>query len=246
MKVLTSIILALCVLHCTVAGAILPKKWDRLTCKVASDTLQGTGFLLRFEGEVFIVTNSHLADPGKSTFYINHKPVPADSINPEALEVDALTPPANMYFWDEQYDLAFVRITSTAPYMGITVIPESMIGDDTAIAVGQGVFFLGYPGGLHGHDSNTPLVRSGIIAGESEHAIILDGNVFGGSSGSPVFLDPSLDGDHINATLLIGVISQLKTAPTKSHREVRENMGIGYAIKIRYVRDVIRRWLSSH
>jgi len=245
MRIFTSLIVVLCVFVGTASGVMLPGKCDRLTCNVVTYSIHGTGFLLRYGGKVFIVTNEHLVKPGKTTFTISPKSISQDSADSQESGAGTILPSTNMYFWDEQYDLAFVHITKYAPLLDITIIPESMIGDDSVIVVGQGVYFLGYPNGLHGYELNTPLVRVGIIAGESEHVIILDGNIFGGSSGSPVFLDPSLLEGQVNATYLIGVVSRLKTAPTKSHRQVLENMGIGYAIKIHYLRDAIRKWLDN-
>lgn len=242
---LYSIVFMLVLLVSVANGVVLLGKWDRLTCKVVTDSIQGTGFVLRLEGKVFIVTNKHLVEPGKTTFAIGVKSPSRDSTNSEVSAGSTIKPSASMYFWDENYDLAFVHVTKYSSQLDITVIPESLIGDDSATIVGQGVYFLGYPSGLHGRELNTPLVRGGIIAGETEHMIILDGNVFGGSSGSPVFLDPSPEIGQLNSSLLIGVVSELKTTPTKSHRQVRENMGIGYAIKIHYLRDAIRKWLAS-
>lgn len=245
MRFFTSLIVALCVFVGTSSGVVLLPKWDGLTCKVITDTIQGTGFLLRYKNKVFIVTNKHLVEAGKTAFTIVPKSTLKNSADSDANDSGRIIPPANMYFWDNRYDLAFVHITDYASRLDIRVIPESMIGGDSAIVVGQEIFFLGYPGGLHGKYATTPLVRGGIIAGETEHKIILDGNIFGGSSGSPVFLSPSVSKGHLDAGLLIGVISQMSTMPTISNRKVQENMGIGYAIKVRYVLDTIRNWLGS-
>ena len=245
MRFFTSLIVALCVFVGTSSGVVLAPNWDALTCKVITDSIQGTGFLLRYDDKVFIVTNKHLVVAGKTAFTIIPKSVIKNSADSSVNDLGRIIPSANMYFWDNRYDLAFVHITNFASKLAIAVIPESLIGGDSAIVVGQEIFFLGYPAGLHGKDERTPLVRGGIIAGETEHTIILDGNIFGGSSGSPVFLSPSRSRGHINANLLIGVISQMSTMPTISNRKVQENMGIGYAIKVRYVLDTIRNWLGS-
>lgn len=245
MRVFTLVLVALCVFICTSSGVVIPEKWADLTCKVITDSIQGTGFVLRYEEKIFIITNRHLVEAGKTSFTIVPKFISKDNTDSNSNDSGRIIPSANMYFWDDRYDLAFVHISKYASMLDIMVIPESMIGGDTAIVIGQEVSFLGYPAGLHGKDAGTPLVRGGIIAGETEHVIILDGNIFGGSSGSPVFLSPSLAGNHLNASLLIGVISQMATTPTKSHPNVEENMGIGVAVKVRYVKETIRKWLDN-
>lgn len=242
--------LVLSVLACNVSGVKLPEKWDRLTFRVVTDGSTGTGFLLRYGEDVFIVTNRHMVKPGETEFYVGiRKEVRSldvnkkDSISSVDLK-ETIVPSKNMYFVSDEYDLAFVHITSFAGILDKTLIPESMIGDDSMVVAGREVFFLGYPGGLGGHTPNIPLVRGGIVAGESEHVIFLDGNIFGGSSGSPVFLDFDLE-NGVKQPYLIGIVSQFRTAPTPSHPAVKENMGIGLAVKIGYLRNKIENWLRD-
>ncbi len=251
MRISISLILALCLFVSTGFGVVLPGKWDRLTCRVVTDSLTGTGFLLRYRDKVFIVTNRHMVDPGKSKFFVglntklfDSTQSNADSSGAGKSDVRAINPSAGMYFMDEEYDLAFVHITDFIVILDVTLFPESAVGDDSMIIAGREIFFLGYPGGMYGYNPRTPLVRGGIIAGDSKQVFFLDGNVFGGSSGSPVCLDVDLEND-VRSQYLIGVISELKTTATKSHPTVQENMGIGLAIKISYIRKAIENWIDN-
>jgi hypothetical protein len=126
----------------------------------------------------------------------------------------------------------------------MAAIPESLVGDDSMIVAGREVFFLGYPGGLAGYNSQVPLVRGALIAGDFRHKIILDGNIFGGSSGSPLFLNPDLENDVLSQRL-IGIVSEMRAIPTKTDTSVVENMGIGIAIKISYIITTIENWLNE-
>jgi hypothetical protein len=67
--------------------------------------------------------------------------------------------------------------------------------DEAGLAVGDAVFFLGFPLGLRGRERNYPLCRTGIVSRLdvetlSENHIYLDAPVFPGNSGGPVFTKP--------------------------------------------------------
>lgn len=253
MTVFLSIIVSLCVLASTVCSVVLPQKWERLTCKVTTEGMIGTGFLLRYADRVFIVTNRHVATPGESAFYLNLKSEtgvrPGSKLDSTLVEqakssVERVIPHESMYFFDPNYDLAFIHITEHAHKLDATMIPESMVGDDSMIVAGREVFFLGYPNGMAGYNSTVPLVRGGIIAGDFRHKIILDGNIFGGSSGSPVFLNVDLE-NGVMGQHLVGIVSEMRGTPTITDSSVVENMGIGIAIKISYLIGTIENWLNG-
>lgn len=245
--------LAVGILSGSVVGVTLPEKWERLTCKVTTEGMIGTGFLLRYADKIFIVTSKHVVTRGKSEFYVGLNPeVVLDTVkgaDPEKADSGGsseprIIPSEKMYFTDPDYDIAFVHITEYASLLDITAIPESVIGDDSMIVAGREVFFLGYPRGMAGYNAKVPLVRGGIIAGDFRHKIILDGNFFGGSSGSPVFLNIDRQ-NNVLSWYLIGIVAEMRTAPTRTDATMEENMGIGIAIKISYIRSAIENWLSE-
>lgn len=72
-------------------------------------------------------------------------------------------------------------------------ISPPLFGDFDKTAEGDDIFFMGFPLGITGQIRVTPVVRSGIIALKRENlTYLIDANAFPGSSGSPVFLRPSL------------------------------------------------------
>ncbi len=227
--------------HC---GVALPINWKRLTCKVTTIDSIGTAFVLRYKDDVFIVSNRHVVTPGVSVFHLNSHNVDSSGNH---IPINFI-PDSAACFFDGKYDLAFVHI-SKIPFLpslfDLVVVPESLIGDDSMIVAGRDIFFLGYPNGKAGQTPSMPLVRSGIIAGDFEERIILDGNIFGGSSGSPLFLDYNQKFPQ-GADRLIGIISGYYTMPIKNKPSIMENMGIGVAIKISYIINTIETWRKAH
>lgn len=65
---------------------------------------------------------------------------------------------------------------------------------DNTIDVIENILFIGYPNGLIDEYNNTPIVRKGITATpysldfNNQKKFLVDASVFGGSSGSPVYL----------------------------------------------------------
>ena len=221
----------------------LPQNWDRLTCKIYTEDSMGTGFLLRYKGMIYVVTNKHVVMPGKSQIEIRLKKIFYKEMglyDSTAVSSDSLInpikmiPPKSFYCIDSIYDLAFIKLVNFAGLLDIAAVPASLIGDDSLIIPGRHVFFLGYPNRMAGYNITVPLVRQGLIAGELQHKIILDGNVFGGSSGSPIFLDPYID-DQSYLPYLIGIIAEQRTIPLKMLPVLEENMGVGIGIKINYI-----------
>ncbi len=119
--------------------------------------------------------------------------------------------------------------------------------DYEKVAPGQAVIFVGYPENRYDVVHNLPLVRAGTIASlpsvdfNGKGQIVIDAQVFQGSSGSPVFV--AYDGRYY----LLGVItetmirhSKLQTVPSNlSSFGVQQILGLGIAIKQRHVRELI-------
>ena len=119
--------------------------------------------------------------------------------------------------------------------------------DYEKIAIGSDVIFVGYPRGYYDDVNNLPLIRKGSISSmpnvdfKGKGQIVIDAQIFPGSSGSPVFV--SWDKEYS----LLGVISQavygdfaLQNIPTNMRRnKIRQLLGLGIVVKQRYVRELI-------
>lgn len=148
----------------------------------------------------------------------------------------------DLYFGhpDKDVDLACVDVSSiTHSDAFIKHIGEDFLTpiDYNKVALGSDVLFVGYPNDYYDTAHNLPLVRKGTLASMpsidfmGKGNVIIDAQVFGGSSGSPVFVD--WDGKY----RLIGVIESTTEGRTPSGFPAV--LGLGQIIKQRHVRELI-------
>lgn len=119
--------------------------------------------------------------------------------------------------------------------------------DFSKVMPSSDVIFVGYPENRFDVHNNLPLVRKGSIASlpivdfNGKGQIVIDAQVFQGSSGSPVFV--AYGGRYY----LLGVVSetmikhsQLQTLPANIQQiGVQQILGLGIAIKQRHVKELI-------
>ncbi len=146
---------------------------------------------------------------------------------------------------DPNVDLACVDvsdITHSDAYIG-------RIGDNfltpidyDKVALGNDVLFVGYPNDRYDVVNNLPLLRKGTLASmpnvdfNGKGEIVIDAQVFPGSSGSPVFVDWD------DTYKLLGVISRtmLRDASIgESDESLQPILGLGIVIKQRHVQELI-------
>jgi len=115
------------------------------------------------------------------------------------------------------------------------------------ITPGSDVIFVGYPENRYDIAHNLPLIRKGSIASVPEvdfngkGQIVIDAQVFQGSSGSPVFV--VVGGQY----RLLGVVSetmirhaQLQTLPANAAQiGVQQMLGLGIIVKQRHILELI-------
>lgn len=174
----------------------------------------GTGFFFASRGEnavPFIVTNKHVVK-GTQTAYLtftkmkDDKPVMGDTVE---IKIDE-----EMWqsFWfghpDPEIDIAVFPLgpvldailAQFGAEVFLKVIDDTMIPNHEALDkldALEPVTFVGYPNGLWDSKNFIPVVRKGITATplqidfEGKPTFLIDASVFGGSSGSPVFIAES-------------------------------------------------------
>ena len=120
--------------------------------------------------------------------------------------------------------------------------------DYEKVALGSDVLFIGFPNDRYDFVNNLPLIRKGTLASmpnldfNGRGEIVIDAQVFRGSSGSPVFID--WDGTY----KLLGVIARMmqqEAAIEASTGEIYPILGLGVVVKQRHVRELIDHTVSQ-
>lgn len=158
---------------------------------------------------------------------------------------------------DPEVDLACINVSSitqmNAHYRHLNEIFLKPI-DYEKVAPGSDVIFVGYPNNRYDIVNNLPLVRKGAIASmpnidfNGKGQIVIDAQIFEGSSGSPVFVCWD---DRYS---LLGVVSQtmirhsqLQTLPMNmSSVGVEQTLGLGIVIKQQHVQELIDYAVKEH
>jgi len=216
----------------------------------------GTGFILRHELSrekccYFLVTNKHVIPNSVSPIdLVFHTSV--DNKEPDLTNFRQVTLADynGGYSAHPNSDIAVINLSKFSEEKGLfwrhinmELIPNF---DDLELKAGNEVWFVGYPQNRFDTKHNLPLLRKGSISSHprvdfnGKPEIVIDAQVFQGSSGSPVF--SALGGSF----KLIGIISetmiknnQLQTVPTKDEQVVQEVIGLGIVIKSSVLRDFI-------
>ena len=204
-------------------------------------------------GLLLLISNKHVfKDPrGKLTISLNRK---QEDGTPEFGNRITFGPSDfdGVYFAhpNPDIDLACInasRVTHTdAFYMNLGDNILKPI-DYKKVTLGSDVIFVGYPRGFYDDVNNLPLLRRGVIASvpsvdfKGKGEIVIDAQIFPGSSGSPVFV--ACEGKY----WLLGVVSktvsfpsELQILPTNMPQiGIEQLLGLGLVVKQEYVQELI-------
>lgn len=125
-------------------------------------------------------------------------------------------------------------------------VQSEIIFDETKdkLETGSDCWFVGYPDGKFDITNNLPILRRACIASiprtdfNGKPQILIDGEVFRGSSGSPVF--SKIDGNF----RLIGILSEAWTRSgyveiDEKRGKYEESLGLGLVIKSSQILELI-------
>jgi len=248
----------------------------------------GTGFIINYEYETnkiapFVLTNRHVVqdmEKGRLTFLKmkDGKPVIPSRQNIEYdnfekhwtfhpnPEIDvALMPFANV----------LNQLTGTDNdifYKGVSneLIPTAAKLQELDAV--EDIVFVGYPNAIRDEYNLTPIVRRGITATpitlpyENKPIFLIDAPVYGGSSGSPVFIMnqgmyPKKDGGTQvgNRVLLLGIVSEYLyfkqkgkikqekvTKKIETVAETETNLDIGVVFNVNAINELIEYFFTLH
>ena len=215
--------------------------------------ITGTGFFylasIRLSEEdtrskLLLISNKHVLEEGlgKLTLTLNRK---KDDGTPDfgvlvTFTFDGFTELC-INHPDEGIDLACVDVSRiTHGDACIRHLGEEFLTpiDYTKVALGSDVLFVGYPDDYYDTVNNLPLLRRGTVASmpdiefRGRGELVIDAQVFLGSSGSPVFVD--WDSKY----RLLGVLSAMPRE-ARTPRGSPALLGLGIVIKQRHVRELI-------
>jgi S1-C subfamily serine protease len=191
--------------------------------KVVKQNVTASGFSLQIDelkDYLFLITNKHVIANADS---IN---VTVSVLDSECYIIDTLIFELPLYddkgdslfsIPNDDFDLACLIVPKSnfsrpGKELHFSSLDTSLFVSNNEIMVGSDVLFWGFPMGYYAN-LNSGLIRKAIVSGIDtlREIIYLDANTYGGSSGSPVYLDFN---DHRNSAIisqgkfLIGVIAR--------------------------------------
>lgn len=221
----------------------------------------GTGFLvtvpLKQEGNVgfFLVSNKHVYGDTSRTIILNFHQAREGSYEPNLGQ----TRPVKIENFSDHYyghpdpaiDLACINVSAYCG--GENGVYSKHIHteffdpiDSTKLLPGSEVLFIGYPDNRFDIIHNLPILRKGYLATlpavdfNGLKQVLIDAQVFPGSSGSPVFV--VVDGRY----KLLGVVTQtmikheeLQAIPADYSYVVQQTIGLGIVLKTELVSELL-------
>ena len=204
--------------------------------------------------KLLLISNKHVLRGGHGviTIELNRK---KDDGTPEYGNVKTFTDSgfSGRYFEhpNENVDLACVDVSKfTHTDVHVKYLRDEFLTpiDYEKVALGSDVLFVGFPNDRYDFLNNLPLVRKGTLASmpdidfNGRGELVIDAQVFPGSSGSPVFVDWD------RTYRLLGVISgtMLRDAANEaSAKPIFPTLGLGIVVKQRHVRELIDHTINE-
>lgn len=240
----------------------------------------GTGFLLHETigpdtVVPFLVTNRHVVEGADSVTLDFMAASETGGQAPGKAAPQTISGPDLRWFGhpDVEIDVAVISLAKVIDQqrqqLFYRTLPTSLMHfpGDSGLFVDaiEEVFFIGYPNGHRDETNLTPIVRRGTTATplelnfDGKSAFLLDGSVFGGSSGSPVYLIKSgtyrTSEDNVSigsVRTLIGIVSstivrnsqlpvqsQIVTTPSVPFVSLQQELNLGIAFNCVAIRETI-------
>lgn len=242
----------------------------------------GTSFVLAHEfvpgkRELFLVSNKHVIEGAQSAYlYFTRRaahggPAVGDTffVRVDDFELQWHGHPelaADVAVYPLSWQLDLIERGGESPYL-MQLSSSMLISREAADAADpfMPVLFVGYPNGLFDEKNYTPILRQATLATPlgldfcGDPVFLIDGSVFPGSSGSPVYsYDLSIKGQIIDIRLL-GILSAVFTqadtgeivmqpAPVRTTPIVAFNqiIDLGVVMQARLIREAIEDFGRAH
>lgn len=219
----------------------------------------GTGFICEARAKnglnyQFLVTNKHLVSSHKDNIKLlfnvkdphNNMAKFGETYSVETSKIDK-----DAFQLHDNEDLACINISEVFvkrnDLFWASIMMDFIANYETdGVLAGNDVFFVGYPANRYDRINNLPVLRSGKIASlpqinfENESKILIDAQVFGGSSGSPVFSVCKGQYKFIGVVCSTMIKNQQIEMPDKnSFASFDQTIGIGLVIKSDRVKELL-------
>lgn len=239
----------------------------RILIEIEKDkTSVGTGFFCNVElpdlenkSLILLISNKHVFVNPETKISISLNKVDKED-NPIYGDVFSyeINNFSDYYYEHPTEDLACINVSSLSQKeVSYKSISQSFLIDIdySKIYPGKDVLFVGYPANRYDIANNLPLVRKGYISSfpkldfNGRGQIVIDAQVYQGSSGSPVFT--AYDGTY----KLLGVVSEtmirnsrLQTLPTctEGYNSFQEIIGLGIVIKQKHVKELLQLTVNDY
>ena len=211
----------------------------------------GTGFFLEKQlgddaYKVYLVSNRHVLHAGVDSIKLwftkakDGKPLVGQC-------EEVLIERVGQMVMHPDVDLAVLDVSALIAHFPEThyfkAVPyESLAGfEEPELSVIAPVYFVGYPEGISDIQNNFPLVRKGIVSSHPRYDfngmpyVIIDAQVFPGSSGSPVFVSLRTDSQISDGRPMIKLLGVV----TATFLKGQDTLGLGIVIKATCLRQMI-------
>ncbi|MHA1347952.1 MAG: S1 family peptidase [Candidatus Heimdallarchaeaceae archaeon] len=181
----------------------------RIEGQLPNSTSVGTGFIVLYEKEdmkyLFIVTNKHVVNGASSgKFFFTKSDNGNNPLVGQRFDINITDFDKSWFFHPAKIDIAICplvpllqQIEKANQKVYFRSIPLSLIPtkeqEDKLTALEE-IIFIGYPNAIYDTINLLPIIRKGTTATpifidyEGKPLFLIDASVFGGSSGSPVFI----------------------------------------------------------
>ena len=216
------------------------------TCKMISYSNEnqlgvGTSFFARFQDTLFLFTTRHQIEGCTHVKILLLSDSTSD--NRETLMI-----PSTQFTSIVNLDIAMCNLTDVIAEKKITrnlrlkaFLLEDNMDYLNEIDLLDDIFFIGYPSGLIDTQNLTPLMRrcsfSSVYSDDfsGEATFIIDGSVFPGSSGSPVF--------HVGKKVsLLGIVT---SSVIKQNESESQYLDLGKATKTKAILALVKAYLKG-
>lgn len=231
-----------------------------------SNGVIGTGFLVflvvdksKNLGIVYLVSNKHLLSQNQENDLRLklHKKQAKDNIRPKLFDYDEFILNIKGKIIEHprsDVDLAIIDVTllfnDTTSFYSFEMEKISDFSCKELLPCAD-IFFVGYPRCMYDHVNNLPIVRKAMIATHpkidfnDEPHFIIDGSVYEGSSGSPVFM--TVNNDILLVGIIVGTYKYSESIQTNENilklfdvkipfpQEVKISYGLGIVLKSSYL-----------